>query len=41
MISVLYINQPNSDDLTGIISKENDFHRGYYPRSLSSEEKPL
>jgi len=41
MISVLYINQPNSDDLSGMISKENDFPRGYNPRSVSSEEQPL
>jgi len=41
MMSVLYIIQPNGDDLTGMISKENDFHRAYYPSSLSSKEKPL
>jgi hypothetical protein len=37
VISVRYTNQPNSDDLTGMISKESDFHRVYYQGSLSSE----
>jgi hypothetical protein len=41
VISVLYSNQPNSDELTGMISEWNGFYGEYYLRRLFSKEKLL